>query len=92
MNGAGFMLDAIKSLRSNRTLLKKGHGAFNIKEHNTFKGKPISQYRKYSFKKATPAYMRKLRARLSRERKRANIKRLVVLTFSIVVVLALVLG
>ncbi len=48
------MLDAINNLRSNRALLKRSNGAFNIKERNTFKNKPISAYRKYSFRKATP--------------------------------------
>ncbi len=90
MNGAGFMLDAIKSLRSNRALLRKRTGAFNIKEHNSFKEKPISAYRRYRFKKATPAYMRKLRARLSAERKARKVKLTAALVFSIVLVLSLI--
>ncbi|MBO3696853.1 hypothetical protein [Roseivirga sp. E12] len=89
MNGAGFMLAAIKSLRSNRALLRKSTGAFNIKEHNAFKGKPISAYRKYSFKKATPAYMRKLRAKLRAERKARKIKMTVAFMFSITLVISL---
>ncbi|OEK01317.1 hypothetical protein BFP97_07220 [Roseivirga sp. 4D4] len=92
MNGAGFMLDAIKSLRSNRALLRKRTGAFNIKDHNGFKDKPISAYRKYSFKKATPTYMRKLRAKLSADRKARKIKMIASLIFSIVLVTSLILA
>lgn len=82
MNGAGFMLDAIKQLRGNRALLKK-KDAFEIHKSNMYREKPISEYRRYRFKKASPEYLVKLRAQLNKERRTDLIKRIVILLLSI---------
>lgn len=87
MSGAGVMSAAMKTLRSNRALLRKNTGAFNIKEHNAFKGKPISAYRKYSFRKATPVYMRALHKKLKVDNIKAQFKTVSILVLSIALVL-----
>lgn len=87
MSGAGVMSAAMKTLRSNRALLRKNTGAFNIKEHNTFKGKPISAYKKYSFRKAKPVYMRALRRKLKADRVKTQVKTTTILVLSIALVL-----
>lgn len=87
MSGAGVMSAAMKTLRSNRALLRKNTGAFNIKEHNTFKNKPISAFRKYSFRKATPVYMRALKRKLKADKLKALSKTISILMLSIVLVL-----
>jgi len=78
------MLDAIKQLRGNRALLKK-KGAFEIQKSNQFSGKPISEYKKYQFKKVSPEYLRKLKTQLSKDRKKEIIKHILILLLSVTV-------
>lgn len=82
----------MKTFRSNRALLKGNDGVFNIKGHNTFREKPMSAYRKYRFRKATPAYMRNLREKLKADKLKARVKTISILMFSIVLVLLIIWG
>lgn len=79
MHGAGFILDSINRMKSNRSLTQKDRGAFNIQEKNrSFKKLNI----KARYKQATPEYMAKLRSELRLER--ARDKRLFLLRICIV--------
>lgn len=84
------MLDAIKQLRGNRAMLKK-KDAFEIHKSNQFRGKPISEYKKYRFKKATPEYLANLKSQLSKERKRELVKRIIILLLSVAIGLMIIL-
>ncbi len=71
---AGVVLDSINRQRSNRSLVKKDRGAFDIKERNNqFKTRGI----KATYKKASPAYMLQLKAQIKAD-KAAKQKRLVI--------------
>jgi len=82
MSGAGFAMDAIKRTRGNRSLLKK-KGAFEIQKDNTFREKPFHQYAKYTFKKASPKYMIKLREQLRKDKAKRRLKLGVTLVLTI---------
>lgn len=83
------MSSAMKTLRSNRALLKRNQDSFNIKGYNTFREKPLNEYTKYSFKEATPAYLTKLRVQLKRDKSKRALKRSIAFVVSIGITLYL---
>lgn len=86
MNGAGFMMEANKSLKNNRALLKK-KAPFEIQKMNLFSPKPANLRTIYRFRKATPEYLKQLKTRLRRETRRSFVKKGIVLLFALSVTL-----
>lgn len=81
MHGAGFILDSINRMKSNRSLTKKDRGAFNIQEKNT----QIRLNRNIAiYKKATPQYMSQLKAQIQLEKQHQSrlivVKSIVIIT------------
>lgn len=81
----GVIFDSINRWNSNRLLLQKDRGAFNIKERNSqFKIKGIQGI----YKKATPIYMAQLNAQLKQDK--SDRRRMLI--FKISILCTIILG
>ncbi len=82
--GGGFMSGAMKSFKSNRALLIKERGAFDIKKIREFKGKPFAEYKKFRFKRASHSYLRKIREATKQDQLNSLLKKVALLLVSII--------
>jgi len=78
----GVIFDSINRWSSNRNLLIRDRGAFNIQERNIgFRKEAIIA----RYKKATPAYLKKLRAQIKNDQ--ANRRRKITLNLSLCLII-----
>ncbi|WP_339794006.1 hypothetical protein [uncultured Imperialibacter sp.] len=85
MHGAGFAIDAIKTLRNNRSLLK-GKGAGPYKNFDTaYITDSIISRKAPVYRKASAQYLTNLRAQLAADNRRKALKHSVILGITVIV-------
>ncbi|MEQ9378078.1 MAG: hypothetical protein RIG68_23010 [Imperialibacter sp.] len=83
MHGAGFAIDAIKTLRNNRSLLK-GKGAGPYKNFDTaYITDTIISRKAPVYRKASAQYLESLRAQLAVDDKQRTIKKRILLVATV---------
>ena len=90
MSSAGNILDTVKRMKANRSLRTK-RSEFDVKAVNRLKPVSRSAFTKYTFKKASPEFRKRLQTQMAKSRKCETIKRLAILGFSILITLLIFL-
>jgi len=86
MSSAGHILDSINRMNSNRSLRTK-RPYFDVITSKRIKPKYPTQLKVYSYVKASPDYRRELQAKMSRARRIEDLKKVVIFSISMLIVL-----